>query len=357
MEVEVVMELILQKKNTSLSGLFFVGLFAVSAQYIASHPFLRELGISPLIIGILLGTVYGNTLRHELPTHWVSGIVFSTKTLLRLGIVLYGFRVTLQDIFAVGPAGFSVSLIIVTSTFIMGSWIGVRFFKLDLHTAMLTAVGSSVCGAAAVLATEPVLKSELHKSTIAVATVVLFGTLTMFLYPALYRAGIFDLSPAEFGIYIGGTIHEVAHAVAAGNGISPEAGTNAVIVKMMRVMMIAPLLIGLSLWLTRRDAAKNGDADGKEKKKGKVIIPWFAVAFVGVALINSLNIIPKPVVSFWTQLDLFILTMAMCALGMETNLSKFKGVGMKPIWLGLVLFLWVTCGGYLITKTMVTLFS
>ena len=120
MEVEVVMELILQKKNTSLSGLFFVGLFAVSAQYIASHPFLRELGISPLIIGILLGTVYGNTLRHELPTHWVSGIVFSTKTLLRLGIVLYGFRVTLQDIFAVGPAGFSVSLIIVTWVAILG---------------------------------------------------------------------------------------------------------------------------------------------------------------------------------------------------------------------------------------------
>ncbi len=351
------MEYILNKRNTSLSGLFFVGLFAVTAQYIAAHPFLRELGISPLIIGIFLGTVYGNTLRHELPGHWVSGIVFSTKTLLRLGIVLYGFRVTLQDIFAVGPAGFSVSLAIVVSTFIMGSWIGVRFFKLDLHTAMLTAVGSSVCGAAAVLATEPVLKSELHKSTIAVATVVLFGTLTMFLYPALYRAGFFDLAPAEFGIYIGGTIHEVAHAVAAGNGISPEAGTNAVIVKMMRVMMIAPLLIGLSLWLTRRErTGEPGTGGAQAREKRKVVIPWFAVAFVGVALINSLNIIPKPVVSFWTQLDLFILTMAMCALGMETNISKFKGVGMKPIWLGLVLFLWVTWGGYAITKTMVTLF-
>ena len=349
------MDLILEKRSTSLSGLFFVALFAISAQYIASFPLFRDLGISPLIIGILMGTVYGNTLRHELPARWVSGIVFSTKTLLRLGIVLYGFRVTLQDIFAVGPAGFAVSLTIVATTFIMGSWIGVRFFKLDLHTAMLTAVGSSVCGAAAVLATEPVLKSELHKSTIAVGTVVLFGTLTMFLYPALYRAGVFDLNGAEMGIYIGGTIHEVAHAVAAGNGISPEAGTNAVIVKMMRVMMFAPLLICLSLWLTRGSARKGGEAGGTAEK-GKIVIPWFAVAFIAVALVNSLNIIPKPVVTFWTQLDLFILTMAMCALGMETNFSKFKGVGMKPIYLGLVLFLWVTCGGYMITKIMVTLF-
>lgn len=344
------MYLLLEKKSNTFSGIFFVGLFAVTAQYLATFPFFQNLGISPLIIGILIGIAYGNTLGHELPAQWAPGIIFSTKTLLRLGVILYGFRITLQDIFAVGPAGFVVSALVVTSTFIMGSYIGVRFFKLDLHTAMLTAVGSSVCGAAAVLATEPVLKAESHKSAIAVATVVLFGTLTMFLYPALYNAGFFDMNPAEFGIYIGGTIHEVAHAVAAGNGVSPEAGANAVIVKMIRVMMIAPLLICLSLWLGRRQKNK---ASGE---KQKVTIPWFAVAFILVAMVNSLNIIPKPMVEFWNKLDLFILTMAMCALGIETNFSKFKGVGMRPIYLGFVLFIWVTCGGYLITKTMLAIF-
>lgn len=340
------MEFALKEKG---SGIFFVALFAVTAQHIASFPFFSQLGISPLIIGILMGTLYGNTLRSELPAPWVSGIVFSTKTLLRLGIVLYGFRVTLQDIFTVGPAGIAVSLSVVASTFVLGTWIGVKCFKLDLHTAMLTAVGSSVCGAAAVLATEPVLESEPHKSAIAVGTVVLFGTLTMFLYPMLYRTGLLGFTPSQMGIYIGGTIHEVAHAVAAGNGVGPEACANAVIVKMMRVMMIAPLLICLSFWLSKR--AKGGNARG-----GKISIPWFAVAFIGVAMINSLNLIPRPVVQFWNQLDLFILTMAMCALGMETNLAKFNGVGLRPIYLALVLFLWVTVGGYWITRIMVALF-
>ena len=351
------MNLPIEKNGISLNGIFFVALFAVTANYVAALGPVKALGISPLIVGILLGTIYGNTLRHELPRKWVSGIVFSTKTLLRMGIILYGFRVTLQDIIAVGPAGVAVSFAIVTSTFVLGAWIGVKVFKLDLHTAMLTAVGSSVCGAAAVLATEPVLKSQLHKSTIAVATVVLFGTLTMFLYPALYRAGMFDLMPGDFGIYIGGTIHEVAHAVAAGNAVSPEVAANAVIVKMMRVMMIAPLLICLSFWLSFRSSRSSGSSNSPEgKTAGKIVIPWFAVAFILVALVNSLNIIPKPVVAFWTQLDLFILTMSMCALGMETNFSKFKGVGMRPIYLGFLLFLWVTCGGYLITKGMAALF-
>lgn len=225
-----------------------------------------------------------------------------------------------------------------------------KVFGLDLETALLTAAGSSVCGAAAVLATEPVLKSEPHKSAIAVSTVVLFGTLTMFLYPMLYKSGFYAVDEKVFGMYIGGTIHEVAHAVAAGNAVSPDAARTAIIVKMIRVMMIAPLLIGLSIWLSRR---KNGSGS---TEKRRITIPWFAVLFIVVAGINSLNIIPRPVVNFWNELDLFILTMAMCALGIETNISKFKGVGMKPIYLALILFGWLTCGGYLITRTMTSIF-
>lgn len=339
-----------ENRSNALSGFFFVILFAIAAKYLSEFPLLKEMGISPLIVGIVLGMVYGNTLRQSLPAQWVPGIVFSTKTLLKLGVILYGFRLTFQDIFAVGPAGLAISAVIVTTTFLLGSFLGVKVFGLDLETAMLTASGSSVCGAAAVLATEPVLKSEPHKSAIAVSTVVLFGTLTMFLYPMLYKSGFFEVDERVFGMYIGGTIHEVAHAVAAGNAVSPDAAGTAIIVKMIRVMMIAPLLIGLSIWLSRRQSGATSGA------KRKITIPWFAVLFIVVAGINSLNIIPKPVVNFWNELDLFILTMAMCALGIETNVSKFKGVGMKPIYLALLLFGWLTIGGYGITRAMVALF-
>lgn len=340
-----------EHRKEAMNGLLFVTLFAVTAIYCSEFPIIRQMGISPLIIGIVLGMIYGNTLRMALPEKWVPGVIFATRTLLKLGVVLYGFRITFQDIAAVGWAGFAISVTMATTTFLLGSFVGIRFFKLDPETAILTSTGSAICGAAAVLATEPVLKSDAHKSAMAVSTVVIFGTLSMFLYPALFRAGLFDVDASTFGMYIGGTIHEVAHAVAAGNGISPEAASSAIIVKMIRVMMIAPLLIGLGFWLSK----KRGGAESGEKTK--ITIPWFALLFILVAALNSFNIVPKPMVDFWTKLDLFILTMAMCALGIETNFTKIKGVGMKPIWLALILFGWLTVGGFGITMLMNSIFA
>ena len=338
------------RRRPMLNGLFFILLFAATAKYLSGFSLFEHLGISPLIVGILIGMVYGNTLRGEFPAQWIPGVLFSSRTLLRIGIVLYGFQITVQDIFTVGPAGLGISLMIVATTFIGGTYLGTKWFKLDLHTAMLTSVGTAVCGAAAVLATEPLLKSEPHKSAIAVSTVVLFGTLSMFAYPLLYASGLFAMPAADFGIYIGGTIHEVAHAVAAGNGVSPEAANTAVIVKMIRVMMIAPLLILLSLWLGKQA----GDTAGGGRRV--VSVPWFALAFIGVVLIHSLGIVPETLVNLGNETGLFLLTMAMCALGMETNLTKFKGVGMAPVYLAFSLFIWVTCGGYGLTRLMTRLF-
>jgi len=329
-----------QNRPNTLSGILFVALFASSATYLAQFAFLKNLGISPLIIGIVLGIVYANTLRNHLPKEWVPGIVFSTKTLLRAAIVFYGFRLTFQNIEQVGVAGISASALVVTLTFFIGYFVGTKILKLDRDTTILTTAGSSICGAAAVLATEPVLKSEPHKSAIAVSTVVVFGTIAMFLYPFLYKAGFIDLSPEGMGLYIGSTIHEVAHVAAAGNTLGSEVANNAVIVKMLRVMMIAPFLIFLSLWL----ASKGGSG------KTKVVIPWFAVAFIGVAGFNSFNLIPHTLITGINSLDTFALTMAMSALGMETSFDKFKKVGMKPIYLATILFAWLIFGGFYITK-------
>lgn len=329
-----------QNRPNTLSGILFVALFASSATYIAQFAFLKHLGISPLIIGIVLGIIYANTLRNHLPKEWVPGIIFSTKTLLRAAIVFYGFRLTFQNIEQVGIAGVTASALVVTLTFIIGYFVGTKILKLDRDTTILTTAGSSICGAAAVLATEPVVNSEPHKSAIAVSTVVVFGTIAMFLYPFLYKAGFIDLSAQGMGIYIGSTIHEVAHVAAAGNTLGSEIANNAVIVKMLRVMMIAPFLIFLSLWL----ASKGGSG------KTKITIPWFAVAFIGVAGFNSLDLIPHTLITTINSLDTFALTMAMSALGMETSFDKFKKVGMKPIYLATILFAWLIFGGFYITK-------
>jgi uncharacterized integral membrane protein (TIGR00698 family) len=335
-----------QKENrtNTFSGILLVALFAMSATYLAEFSFFQRLGISPLIIGIVLGMLYANTLRTKLPKEWVPGIQFCTKTILRAGIVLYGFRITFQNIEAVGLAGIATSGLVVSSTFIIGYFVGTRWLKLDKETTILTSAGSSICGAAAVLATEPVLNAEPYKSAIAVSTVVVFGTLAMFLYPFAYKLGIIPLSPEQMGIYIGGTLHEVAHVVAAGNAVGVEASKTAVIVKMIRVMMLAPFLVILGFWLVQTSHAVS------QKQKRKITIPWFAVFFIVVAGFNSLNLVPLNVVEHINVIDTFLLTMAMSALGMETSIDKFKHVGMKPIYLASILFAWLMVGGFYIVK-------
>ena len=335
-----------QKENrtNTFSGILLVALFAMSATYLAEFSFFQHLGISPLIIGIVLGMLYANTLRTKLPKEWVPGIQFCTKTILRAGIVLYGFRITFQNIEAVGLTGIATSGLVVSSTFMIGYFVGTRWLKLDKETTILTSAGSSICGAAAVLATEPVLNAEPYKSAIAVSTVVVFGTLAMFLYPFAYKFGVIPFTPEQMGIYIGGTLHEVAHVVAAGNAVGIEASKTAVIVKMIRVMMLAPFLVILGFWLVQTSHAVT------QKQKKKITIPWFAVFFIGVAGFNSLNLVPLNAVDTINAIDTFLLTMAMSALGMETSINKFKHVGMKPIYLASILFAWLMVGGFYIVK-------
>ncbi|PNV83054.1 MAG: YeiH family putative sulfate export transporter [Sulfurimonas sp.] len=341
-------------RKGTLSGVVFVAIFAAAATMISEIGFVKSLGISPLVIGIVIGIFYANTLHNNTPKEWSGGITFSAKKILRFAIVFYGFRITFQQIGEVGIEGFMVSLIMLSTTFVLGTWAGQKLFKMDRDTSMLSASGASVCGAAAVLATEPVLKAEEHKAAIAVSIVVLFGTISMFLYPLLYNMGIFDMSAKEFGIYVGGTIHEVAQVVAVPAsipGASEEMANSAVIVKMTRVIMIAPMLIILGIYLSM-SAKKSGAAAGGIK----LVIPWFAVYFIGMAGFNSLGIVPQNIVDVINEIDTFLLTMAMTALGIGTVFSKFKGLGLAPIYTSGLMFAWLLVGGYFITKWVVAVF-
>ena len=327
----------------TLNGIWFVALFAMSATLISQHAFVMALGLSPLIVGIALGGAYGNTLRPQMPSEWTPGIIFSTRPLLRFAIIMYGFRLTLQDVLQVGMPGFAIALSVIVSTLFIGYFTGTRLLKMDRDTAFLTTIGSSICGAAAILAAEPVLNSKSHKSGIAVATVVIFGTIAMFLLPFLFKSGLLDMDEQTYGMFVGGSIHEVAHAVAAGSDVSPIAGSYAVITKMIRVLMLAPVLITAG-WIFSRNAT------GQNGARRKVKIPWFAVLFLGVVLFNSLQLLPTEIVDSINRMDIFLLTMTMCALGMETSFSRLKTVGPGPFYLAAMLFVWVLGFGYLATK-------
>ena len=337
-----------EKRNDTFKGIMFVAIFAFAAMAISQIGAVKALQLSPLIIGIVLGIIYANTLRHHIPSEWGPGITFSGKTLLRLAIVFYGFRITLTQLMDVGLEGLIVSILMVATTFLLGSYIGVKFFGMDKDLAFLTAAGSSVCGAAAVLATEPVVKGEDYKSAIAVSTVVLYGTIAMFLYPILYKAGVFDMDAKTMGIYIGGTVHEVAQVVATGAGIAgpgSEMGNSAVLVKMTRVVLIAPLLLVLGFYLAKTTKVTDGT-------KAKVGVPLFVLGFLAMIIVNSFVPIPKEVISTINSVDTFLLTMAMTALGMGTYIEKFKTSGAAPIYVAGIMFAWLLVGGYFITKAV-----
>ena len=339
-----------EKRSSMLHGVLLIALFSCAAFYIGSAQVVRDLSLSPMIIGIVLGMLYANSLRNNLPETWVPGIQFCPKRILRVGIILYGFRLTFQDILNVGAAGIIIDAIVVVTTILGGVLIG-RFMKMDRDIALLTSIGSGICGAAAVLGAESTIQTKPYKTAVAVATVVIFGTLSMFLYPIAYRSGILEMTPQEVGIYAGATLHEVAHAVGAGNAMGPDVANVAIIVKMIRVMLLVPVLLVLGWWVARR-AARSAEGGAA---KGKVAIPWFAVGFLAVIGFNSFVLPPMPVVDAINYIDTFLLTMAMAALGAETSIDKFKKAGAKPFILAFWLYLWLIGGGYLLAKYLAPL--
>lgn len=338
-----------ETRVSMLHGILLIALFACAAFYIGEAQLLKEISFSPMIIGIILGMLYANSLRNNLPETWVPGIQFCSKKILRLGIILYGFRLTFQDIVNVGISGIVIDAIIVTVTILGGIWIG-RLLKMDRETALLTSVGSGICGAAAVLGAESTIRTQPYKTAVAVATVVIFGTISMFFYPVAYRSGWLDLTPQEMGIYSGATLHEVAHAVGAGNAMGTEISNVAIIVKMIRVMLLVPVLLILGFWVARRNSS-----EGISAEKGKVNIPWFAVGFLAVIGFNSFDLLPSVFVDAINYFDTFLLTMAMAALGAETSIDKFKKAGAKPFILAFCLDLWLIGGGYILAKHLAPL--
>ena len=324
-----------------LHGILIILLFALAAFYIGDFEVVKSMSFSPMIVGIVLGMIYANTLRVALPASFTPGIQFCSKRILRLGIILYGFRLTLQDVTEVGIPAIIVDALMVTITICGGVMVG-KWLKMDKEISLLTSVGAGICGAAAVLGAESALRVKPYKTAVAVSTVVIFGTISMFLYPVLYRNGVFSISPELMGIFTGASVHEVAHVVGAGNAMGESVGSVAIIVKMIRVMMLVPVLLVISYTVARK--ASQSDAPGK------INTPWFAILFLAVIVVNSFIPLSDSVRNGINTFDTFLLTMAMTALGAETSFDKFKKAGSKPFVLALILFCWLIVGGYLICK-------
>ncbi|MEE3214891.1 MAG: putative sulfate exporter family transporter, partial [Pseudomonadota bacterium] len=217
-------------------GLVLCALLTLAGQVISRLPGISDTGISPLVFALLLGIIVGNLPLGRTLESSHKGLAFATRWLLRGGIVLFGLSLTFAQVVGLGPKVLLLDALVITAVLVSGYQIGTRVLGMDRETTLLTSAGSAICGAAAVLATESTIRSRPAAASMAVATVVLFGSLAMLTYPLLYPW--LGMEEGLFGVYIGATIHEVAQVVAAGDAVGPDALANAVIVKLVRVMLL-----------------------------------------------------------------------------------------------------------------------
>jgi uncharacterized integral membrane protein (TIGR00698 family) len=322
-------------------GIALAGAVAGAGMYVAALPWARNLGFSALTLAIVFGMIAGNTFFPRIAPATELGVDFSKNKLLRAGIVLYGFRITFAQVAEVGWAGLAIDVLMIALTYTLAVNLGTRVFKLDRETSVLIGTGSSICGAAAVLAAEPVVRAPAHTVSVAVATVVVFGTLGMFLYPLAYP--YLGLSPQSYGVFAGSTIHEVAQVVAAGRAVNDAAAGTAVIEKMLRVMMLAPFLLLLSRAHRRGEPRDGGGATSFNRQ---VMVPWFAVLFIVACGVNSTGVLPAELTKVLISTDTLLLATAMAALGLRTHAGAVRQAGIRPLMLAGALFCFLTVGGY-----------
>ncbi|OBV28626.1 hypothetical protein BKN38_09380 [Helicobacter sp. CLO-3] len=271
---------------------------------------------------------------------------------------------------SVGVVGVALCVGVVVVMLALGFVIGTRIFGLDRELAILVSAGCAICGAAAVLALESALRSSTLKGAIAVSTVVVFGLLGMFAYPLLYGLGLMPFTPLQEGVYMGATLYEVANVVGAGNAISTEGANIALITKMIRVALLAPVLLVVPFLFDWADARrtessgeKSGGAESKRvdssldsgrsvdsaapKSRKKLYIPYFAIWFVVVICLHSYIDFPPALIDCVKFLSVLCLSMAMCALGLQVDYKQFLRSGGGAFWLAAVLFAIVSIGGFL----------
>ncbi|MBV8525583.1 MAG: YeiH family putative sulfate export transporter [Acetobacteraceae bacterium] len=311
--------------NHLLPGLFLT--FTIAAAAFELRNLSGITALSPLIIAIVLGMILHNTVGT--PAAFKPGVTFSMRRILRFAIVLLGLQLSLSQVVSVGIVGIAIIALTLIGTFFFTIWLGSRL-GIDRKLAQLIAAGTSICGASAVIATNTVTRASDEDVAYAIAAVTVFGSASILLYPTL--AGVLQLTPHAFGLWAGASIHEIAQVVAAAFQNGTDAGNFGTIVKLSRVMLLAPMILALG-YFSAKDQPSEGGAGELSRRRG-VPKPWFVAGFVAMMLFNSLDLIPRADRPYLIQATTFLLTVALAAMGLETDVGKLRARGWKPLLLG-----------------------
>ncbi|MEO1670695.1 MAG: YeiH family protein [Cyanobacteria bacterium J06631_2] len=325
------------KKGIIIPGLLLSLALSGFTYFLHTRPGMEMVSISA--IAIALGMVLGNTIK--LPDLFQPGIKFSSKKVLKLAIIILGFKLNFIDAIKIGNLGVGITFITISSTFIFTYWLGK---KLGLNTRLiqLVAAGTSICGTSAVVAANAVIHASDEDTAYSITTVTIFSIMAMLLYPLI--GAILHLTPTEFGFWCGFSIQQTAHVIAAASHYATVSGDLATISKLSRVIYLVPIVILLGSF-------SNSDQDSQQKSLlSKITVPWFVLLFLVMSLLNTyLPMIPG-LKETLVQIDSFLFVVAMAAMGVETRFKAISTTGFKPFYLAGLSWIFIAVSSLILIK-------
>jgi uncharacterized integral membrane protein (TIGR00698 family) len=319
-----------------LPGVALAAAIAASAFLARSIPGVAT--FSPMILAIFFGMAFHNVVGTPLAAR--AGIAFSLRRLLRVAVILLGFQLTLTQVASVGTGGLFVVAVTLVATFVFTVFAG-RLLGVDRKLTELIAAGTSICGASAIVAVNTVTEAHDEDVAYAVACVTIFGSIAMFTYPVL--SGVLHLDSVAYGLWSGASIHEIAQVVAAAFQNGQRAGEVGTMVKLARVMLLAPVVFALNL------KARFG-ASSTAVRSARPPMPWFVLGFIALVCVNSIVEIPVDARKMIVTLTTFLLSVALAAMGLQTDIARLYARGLRPAILGASAFGFIAGFSLLLVK-------
>ena len=321
------------KENLSvIPGFLIALLIAAAAKWLESLLPIHLIGAS--VIALFIGMII-NQLKK--PNKMIStGLKFTSKKILKFAIVLLGASLSISTILQVGKMSLAVMVFTLLTCFGGGYFVG-KALGLNWKLSNLISAGTGICGGSAIAAVAPVIDADDSDIAYAMSATFLFDMAMIIAFPFMGKAlGLTDMA---YGLWAGTAVNDTSSVVAAGYAYSEAAGDFATMVKLTRTLSIIPTVIVFSLISAHIKTKKNAATNGETKKKINIfgLLPWFILAFVGVAIINSLGVIPPTVSSTLKNVSKFLMVAALAAIGMNTDFKEMKKSGINPMIHGFII--------------------
>ncbi|MGY1440017.1 YeiH family protein [Streptomyces reniochalinae] len=293
------------------------------------------------VSGIVLGVLVAVAVRPQAVLR--PGIAFAGRGVLQTAVVVLGAQLSLGQIMKVGLGSLPVMLVTLAACLAAAYWLGRRLgIVRDLRT--LIGVGTGICGASAIAAVTPVIGAMEAEVAYAVSTIFVFNVAAVLTFPFLGH--LLDMSQHAFGLFAGTAVNDMSSVVAAATTFGGPAADYAVVVKLARTLLIIPICLGLAALVRRRTAAtaNAAEADRTEPRRIRVgrLIPWFLVGFIALAAVNTAGLVPQAAHEPLSTLAVFLITVALSAIGLSTEPAKLRRAGPAPLLLGGLLWLVVS---------------